>query len=257
MITKSNDSLQKFETFWDHVTNAERDIRENGHLGRLPPPHFGDPWDEEFAAALHELIPLLRKFRKLRFYLTPVGLAFRPSPILAETAHEALMFFLNRPEELHGEKGVLDSTEYLAIKAAAMLELQELEAARVAPKRISSCSRSAKRRSELIELRGFLLDFHLPEGKPFRARTLTSAEIEAHFGWSQSKVSRRMSELFKDRNGMKGYGALFGTHTTTKGFRNGFDNKTLTIEAIWHDKKDEDDEDEELDDDGIGCPVLN
>ena len=253
MMTRSARFTKEFEYFWSHVANAERDIRENGHLGRLSPICFGDPWDEDFAAALQAIIPHFRKFRKMRFYFIPVGLMFRPSPIMADSAHEALMFFLNSPSELYGEKGVLDSAEYLTIKAAAMAELQELSAASIAPTRTSSCSRSARRRSELTDLRGLLLDHHLPEGKPFQIRTLTSAEIEAHFSWSQSKVSRRMSELFKNRNGMKAYGAVFGTHTTPRGFRSRFENETLTIQAIWLDRKLDDDGD---DDEGTGCLVL-
>lgn len=248
MKTKAADFTSAFDTFWTHVERAERDIHENGHLGRLPPICHGDPWDDEFAAAYDAVRPYLTKFQKERYYPVPPGLAFRPGPIKAETAHQALMFFLNRPDELHGEKGVLDSTEYKAIKEAAMAELRQRDEVRVAKNRRPPCTMSAKQRSELIELRGFLLDHHFPKGQPFQKRTLTSDEIERAFGWSQSTASRKMGQLFKTRRGMAAYAVVFGTASTPKGYRKRFDDSTLSVEALWIDRTPYDDEGESEED---------
>ncbi len=229
--------------FWNKVQKAEQDIRENGHVGRLPPICFGDPWDAEFAQAYDAVRPHLSKFRKERYYRVPSGLAFRPSPLKAETAHQALMFFLNRPDELYGEKGVLDSPEYKAIKEAAMLELQQRDEIRISKNRRPSSSSSAKQRSSIIELRAFLIDHHFPKGRPFQKETLPCEAIEQEFGWSQGTVSKKMTTLFKLAGGMTAYTALFEDKETStpKGFRKLFDDSTLDVDSLWIDRRSDDD----------------
>ncbi len=257
MATKQADFIHAWDTYWNHVERAERDIRENGHRGRLPPICYGDPWDEEFAAAYEAVRPFLRKFLKIRYYPVPVGLAFCMTPIKAETALQALMFFLNPAAELYGEAGVLDSAEFKAIKAAALLEFQRRDDARVAKTRISACTRKAKTKSQLVELRGVIFDHHFPKGEPFRKETLESKEIEALFGWSQSTVNKKMKLLFKGQNGMTAYAAVFDSHATTKGYNDRLEDQTLRVEAIWEDRRPEDnDEDDDDDDEGKGCRVL-
>ena len=251
---KSADFIYAFDLFWEHVGTHEREVRENVHRGRIPPVWYGDYWDDAFETAYTAIRPFLGKLGKFKFYAVPPALASRPTPIKAENVFHSLMIFLNPSIELEGELGVLDSAEYRAIKAAAMLEFQKRDDARIAKTRNSACTRSAKTRSELIDLRGWLLDHHFPSGKPFQVRTLTSEEIETHFGWSQPTVSRKMTKLFKGRDGMKAYAVVFGTHTTPKGYRNRLEGETLTIEALWWDKKPEDHGED--DDEGMGCLVL-
>jgi hypothetical protein len=235
MTIKNIALLLALETFLNFIEKSERNIRLDGYRGRLPPDFKGDYWDEEFAAAYQAIGPFLKGYRKVRYFAVPSGLAFCPTPIKAETACQALMYLLNPPEELFGETGILDTDAYKAIKAAAILEIQQRDEARTSRVRNSSCSRAAKTNSQLIDLRGLLLDHHIPKGKPLKIRTLTSAEIEAHFGWSQSTVSRRMSKLFKTRKGMSAYAAVFGTHSATRGYKTQCEDAMLTIEALWHD----------------------
>ena len=176
------------------------------------------------------------------------------TPFKAETALQALMFFLNPATELYGEAGVLDSAEYKAIKAAAMLEFQRRDDARVAKTRISACSRKAKTKSQLVELRGVIFDHHFPKGKPFRKEPLKSKELEVLFGWSQTTVNNKMKILFKGQTGMTAYAAVFDSPATTKGYQDRLEDKTLRVEAIWEDRRPEDNEDD--DDEGTGCRVL-
>lgn len=120
------DFMIVIDTITRYIEQAEREIRENAHRGRIPPICFGDPWDEGFASAYQALSPYLSRFRKQRYFPVPPGLAYCPTPIKAETALQAQMFFLNPTAELFGEPGVLDTAEYKAIKASGMRELQEL-----------------------------------------------------------------------------------------------------------------------------------
>lgn len=230
------------EEFWVHVANAEQDVREYGHRGRLPPDWHGDLWSDELSNAYDAISPYLRKVQKDRFFRVPNGLAFRTVPIKAETAHQALMYFLNPPEELHGEPGVLESVEYKQLKSEAMAELHQLDGAREVRNDRPSSTRSAKKRSELVELRAVLLDHHFPKKLPFRENTLSSKEIEMHLGWSQPKVSKRMGVLFCTREGMAAYAAVFSSGSTPKGFRKRFDDSTIGVEALWTDRISSDDE---------------
>jgi hypothetical protein len=237
MASKNRKFLDSFDNFWAFVSKAEHDIRQNGHLGRMPPDSHDDPVDDAFAAAYETIQPHLKKFRRERYFTIPVGLALASRPFSAETAHQALMFFLDPPKDLYGEKGVLDSPEYLAIKESAMQELQKRDEARISVASKKRPSMSARMASELIELRAFLFDHHFPEGCRDRTTTLTSKEIQAHLGWNQSKVSKTMSKLFKSNKSMSHYGAVFGTHTSDAGFKPRLEDSVLSVEAIWHDRR--------------------
>ncbi len=155
---RTRDFVRDFEDFWDRVAKAEFDIRQNAHLGRLPPCCIGDPWDEDFAASYEKIRPLLKKFRRHRFFSVPPGLMFFPGPIKAETALQAVMFFLNPSGELYGEAHALDSYEYVEMKREAMAEEHDRDVARL--KR--SVKRSASKASDLKDIpRWKFLVFHL------------------------------------------------------------------------------------------------
>jgi hypothetical protein len=233
---KKTPFLDVFDTFWDHVQRAEQDVWENGHRGPLPPICSGDPWDEEFAAAYEEIQPYLRRFKRDRFFPVPAGLPFRPRPIRAETAHQAIMFFLNKPDELYGDIKALDSPEYLAIKEEAKEELKQRDKSRRVPRRTKDlkCSISAKIRSELIELRGYLWEYHFPLNGDHVLKPLTIRELKAEFGWSQSTVTRRMQDFFHCNAAMAAYARLFHRETTKAGYIRRFEDRTLSIEAIMN-----------------------
>lgn len=128
---RTQDFVRDFDDFWGRVEKAEFDIRQNAHLGRLPPYCIGDPWDEDFAASYKRIRSLLKKFRRHRYYSVPPGLMFAPVPLKTETAHEAIMHFLNPPKELYGDAHALDSREYTEMKREAMAELSDRDTTRL------------------------------------------------------------------------------------------------------------------------------
>lgn len=212
MTPQRDDFVQRFDGFWSHVKKHERDVRENGHLGRIPPDCHGDDWDDEFAAEYELLRPYLKTFSEERFYQTPPGIACCAMPITAETAHQALMFFLNPSIDLHGEAGVLDSAEYKAIKAAAMLELAQMEQTLTKRKRSKSIPSTRNRRSKDFQelsddakvLLSFLMAWHKckTDGPNFTAVKNQGVIAQGLSNrvkiWNQTRVSRTMSELMKD-----------------------------------------------------------
>lgn len=210
MSVKDVEFSEAFEKFWMYVERAERQVRENEHRGRLPPICQGDPWDEGFAAAYERLVPYLRKFRKERFYPVQSGLAFRAAPIAAQTAHQALMFFLNPPDELFGETGVLDASEYSVIKAAAIAELQDRDTMRMnrndRRKKLVSRRRQGVNEGEFSDaafcLLAFLMRQHGCNADVASFEAVEQSEIAdvlrgEDAPWYQSKVSRAMAELMQ------------------------------------------------------------
>lgn len=233
---KKSKLLDVFEIFWDHVRRAEEIIRQYGHLGRLPPMCHGDPWDEDFAKAYDGIRRYLRKFQRDQSFRVPADLAFRVGPLRAETAHQALMFFLNKPEELHGEPGVLDSTEYLAIKSDAMREYSERDKSRAVwstPTR-SRGEEDARIDQDVEDLKYALRERYFPargEGvqHPESFKDLRRILFPA---WSGSKFCRRMQKLLKCRNAKRAFDELFrggGPHT---GFLRLLEDGTHEVEAI-------------------------
>jgi len=230
------------DAFWRFVARMELDIRQNAHRGRMPPCCLNDPWDEEFAQAYELLALHLKRFRRLRYFKVPAGLAFFQFPLWAETAHQALMFFLNPAFGLYGEMGVLDSPEYIAIKEAAMAELEQHQAARLKAKAKPKCSKEAKTLVELIELNAHLWDHHFPKGKPACNITFGLEDLKKHFGWSKSTVTRRMQVLFKSADAMDSYNAVFTSHEPVKGYKKVFEDATLDVDALWFDRSSDDDD---------------
>lgn len=251
--TKSVCVLDVFDVFWGHVQEAERNVRENGHRGRLPPDCYGDPWDEDFAAAFEAVKRYVRKFRRDRFFPVPAGLAFRPGPIRAETAHQALMFFLNRPEELHGEMGVLDSPEYLAIKSEALKELEHRSRTRRPASNLQDlpCTKSAKIIGELAMLKACLLEYHIPKKGEVVMKPLTLYEIRAKFfpEWCQPTATRRMQKLFKAHDAAAAYARIFTGDMPPDGFRRRFEDSTMDVESVWWDRAWGESDSAEADDD--------
>lgn len=235
------------DRFWILVERMERDVRENSHRGRLPPCCMGDPWDEECAQAYELLAPHLKRYRRPRYFQVPADLAFFHGPLRVETAHQALMFFLNPAGELYGEMGVLDSPEYIAIKKAAMAELEQHQAARLKAKAKPKCPKDAKTLVELIELKAHLWDHHFRKHGKECLTTFGQEEIARHFSWSQPTTSRRMQVLFMTKKAMEAYRTVFASNTFDKGYMKRFDDATLDVDALWFDRSsDDDDDDDEL-----------
>lgn len=240
--------VEAFERFWTHVGRAERDIRANGHSGRLPPICFGDSWDDDFAHAYQQIHTFLQQFWHQQCYVVPPGLAFRPIPLCAATAHEALMFFLNKPDELFGERGVLDSVEYRRIKADAMKEWEILanEATHLPGERLRDSTKmeeckilankpsleeepekTIKRRikrsgreftEDDVLLHAFLLEWHRcntdePNSTPVGNQPFIAEKLgKSVQGWNPPRVSRTMKRLMEGARGLGHLGPMRAYH---------------------------------------------
>ncbi len=231
-----HDEKQLFEAFWDHVRRAEADIAVNGHKGCPPPDPVGDPWDDDFAAAYEAVRPFFRHLRKEHVFVPPLGMTWRATPMTTETAHQALMWFLNPPKEVYGHTGVLDSPEYLAIKAAAMEERRlRAEAKEEAVKKPKVSRDSTK--DKLRILIPFLLDQHKKHGiEPLTVTQISERLIRlVGDGWSQPSVSRAMEELYPD-GGMAEYRRLcISGAILKKGILKRYEDGTADVDAIVDD----------------------
>ncbi len=235
----ANNEKLLFETFWEHVRKSEIDIRLNGHEGCPPPEWLADPWDDDFAAAYEAIRPFLRHLRKDNVFLPPPGMTWRPTPLITETAHQALMWFLNPTKQVYGHPDVLDSPEYRAIKAAAMEERQLRSVAKAEAARKPKASKDKTKDKNRI-LIPFLLDHHKKHGK----EPLTVTEISARMtalvggGWSQPSVSRAMLGLYKE--GMSEYRRLCVSGAILKkGILKRYEDGSADVDAIVEDEQDD------------------
>lgn len=247
--------LHDLNTFLAFIRGAETVIRENAWHPRMPPCTEERYWNDSFAQSYEALRPYLNSVKNERLFAVPSGIQNCPTSFLAETAVEAWMFFLNPPEVLFGEASVLSSSAYLAIKSEAMGELHTVEAGQLSHQKSNASSQKARRTAEVIALNAHLLDHHFPKGGAVQTRTLSSKELKSRFGWSQSKVSRRMAQLFDARNGMEVYNAVFGTHSTLRGYRKRYDSTTIDIDAVWTDRAWYDGDDDDADGGPIPVPA--
>lgn len=241
------EEVRQFDAFWEHVRKAEMDIAVNGHKGCPPPDQLGDDWDEAFAAAYQAVRKFLRRLRKERLYIPPPGMPWRPKPYAADTAHQALMEFLNPPQEAYGHPGVLDTPEYLAIKAAAVEELRlrkdsrdqaEAEHVRVSPQ--------SRTKAKLTMLLAVLTRHHFPSDQGEVTAPLLWHEIKKIIeqttgkGWSQATISRYIRLLYK-KGGMREYTQLCLSKAVVRkdGFLKKYEDGSISVDALVDDADDD------------------
>jgi hypothetical protein len=218
--------LAAFERFWDLVRRAEQDIRENP---RLPTPgNWGDPLDEkdhEFLQSYKKIKPYLAKFRRKRLFLPPANLMLRSGAYSAETAHEALMFFLHHPTDYEYTE-VLNSPEYLSIKVEAQAELKDRQESldRSAARSMKSTSEKAEIEHDVGTLYQVIRDHMIiaireEHPKPLNWKELRDRLPQDPKAWSQPKISRTMAKLLDAprANGMRAYQKLFRSREGLKG----------------------------------------
>lgn len=114
-----------FRNFWDKVGDTEHLIRDwTGPLPASPAclEEFDDEWIGLYRAIETALHPLVA--RRL-FHFPPEA----PGQCVfeAETAHEALRFFLDSYQALVSVRSVLESDEYVQVKREAQSELQHVQ----------------------------------------------------------------------------------------------------------------------------------
>ena len=234
------DETQRFESFWDYVRRAEADIAINGHKGCPPPDPVGDPWDDDFAAAYEAIKPFLRRLRQEHVFLPPSGMTWRPAPLCTDTAHQALMWFLNPPKEVYGHPGLLESPEYLAIKTTAMEERRLRAEARADAAKQPKTPRGPTK-DKLRILIPFLLVHHEKHGvKPLTVTEIAeSLTKDVGAGWSQPSVSRAMGLLFPE-GGMAHYERLcLSGAILKKGILKRYADGTADVDAIVEDEDDQ------------------
>ena len=238
------DEKQLFEAFWDHVRRAEADIAVNGHKGCPPPDPVGDPWDDDFEAAYEAIRPFFRHLRKEHVFVPPLGMTWRATPMTTETAHQALMWFLNPPKEVYGHPGVLDTPEYLAIKAAAMEERRlRHEARQKASEQPVTARLGTEKKARL--LLSFLRSDLRSRGEGGSVEPLTQEQISDAMtkklgaGWSQPTIHRLMEFLFP-YGGMNEYVRHCGLGEINQdGILNRNDDGTTDVDAISYDDDDD------------------
>jgi hypothetical protein len=223
------------DDFWRYVNRTEEFIRQYGHTGYDPSNR--DRWDDDFAAAYEAIRPALRPFSP-RMFTVPTDV-----PVLnaysAETAHQAVMFFLNPPQALFGSIQALDSPEYREIKNQAQEELRRVQSQKGRRKK-SRMSREDLA-ADLTALLSALVLHHRPSEEAPSSEPLTQQELARILKWSQPRVSRRMAKLFPE-DGMNGYRQSCKDGSVLKGFIKRYADGTADVEAIMG-SDDEDDRD--------------
>jgi len=111
--------IKAFGDFWDRVGQAKHEIRS--WMGPRAAPGTEELMDDEWFELYEVMRPALQPFAKKRHFSVPPE-APGYSVFEAETALEALMFFLNPPEALVGLHHVLDDPQYLQIERDAQQE---------------------------------------------------------------------------------------------------------------------------------------
>lgn len=214
--------------------------------GARPPNPVGDPWDDEFAAAYEAVKPFLRRLRREYVFVPPLGMTWRPVPLRTETAHQALMWFLNPTKEVYGHPRVIETPEYLAIKASAMEERRlRHEARQKASEQPVTVRLATEKKARL--LLSFLRSDLRGRGEGGSVEPLTQAEISDAMtkklgeGWSQPTIHRLMEFLYPD-GGMNEYVRLCGLgEINQNGILNRNDDGTTDVDALSFDEGELDD----------------
>lgn len=214
----NDEQLKHFVEFWRIIDLNERHVRQYGHVGWHPGRRDG--WDEQLGRAYEAIRLHLASLRRPFLVATPAE-AKGLNPFDAETAHQALMFFLNPPENLFGQIWILTSSEYHRIKQQALAEFERLQTSPREPKKSASLSpcvrnpaerppRNNRRYHDSLQLQAFLLARDCPHESDFVPEPLSQGEIARGLRWDQPRVSRAMQALFK-KGGMKEYKARLST----------------------------------------------
>jgi len=239
---KRGNEPQLFEEFWDHVRRAESDIELYGHLGSPPPDDYGDPGDSDFTESYERIKPLLRPKQAKYLFVPPEGLWWRRIPFESKTAHEGLMWFLNPTKEVYGSPGVLQTSEYRALKKAAMEEwrlLKRLRAEAIQRQRIGG-----PLGTKLYVIWSIIRSHHLPKRGEPTSTPMTHQQISkaaspgGERGWSQPTIFRLMNELFPN-GGTAGYRDVCKSGAI---LRKGFINKLADGSSLVDAAIDEDEE---------------
>ncbi|MBS0205539.1 MAG: hypothetical protein JSS49_21760 [Planctomycetes bacterium] len=203
-----------FSDFWEWASRCIADIRQNGLRGAIPPDCVGDDWDDDFANSYENIHPILKEFFNAKFYEVPPGIPNCSAPFVAETGHQALMFFLNPTNALYGAAPFFETKEFQNILDSAISELKKKQENWVHSGDVQtkpSVRNRRKNRNGQLSEDGLLLHAYLcaghkcnseePDLQPLGNQTFMAEQL-SHRGraWDGTRVSRAMKELFEQVN---------------------------------------------------------
>lgn len=197
--------------FWQRIQKCVADVRQNGHRGSIPPDDVGYDWDEDFERSYENIRPFLREFRNEKFYEVPPGIPNCTTPFVAETGHQAFMFFLNPTNVLYGASPFWRTREFQVIQDAAVSELMKMQG-RWTPsgdfRTKPSVRNHRKNRNGQLSDDGLLLHAYLFAGhkcnseEPYfeplgNQHFIAKQLLSSRPNWNGTRVSRAMKELLE------------------------------------------------------------
>ena len=242
-IPRFNEAVGQFMAF---VDEAKIEIASNSHAYPSGPDCVELFWCDQFEAAYLKLRTYLKPLLEKRVFVPPAGTPFCSSPFPAESASKAVMCFLNPHEALSGAAGILTDERFVRMQAEMNDEIEAasnlIKDARVKPNRSE-----ARFRSEIIELRTLILHHHQPASGEFNPELLSIDDMAKGLEWSQSKTSKRLKSLFDNKvgGGMMAYKGIFCSELPPNGFRNRFEDETVSLDGLWLDRRFDDDEEDD------------
>lgn len=109
-------SPELFDDYWRAISRTEDFICQYGHTAD---PFWESRSSGDLLTAYESVRPILKDVSCARLIHHPPGCL---SPFAADNVHHALVLVLNPPERWFGQIGILDSDEYLALKASTESE---------------------------------------------------------------------------------------------------------------------------------------
>lgn len=227
--------LQAFEEAWYRIRLNHEYVVTYGFTG-FHPKYFGLE-DTRVSQALENIKPYLGSLRKPRLVQTPEA-AWWLSPVVADTAHEALLGLFNPPEQLFGVQFFLSSREFEELVHDARLEL--VQCLKQRPLKTPEAGDEGGAGFK-FNLAAALRAAHLVNGKLKCRKPLSQRRIGEIVGASQAEVSRDIGR-FLGAGWMSEYKAALHDGDLSSVFR-GFFRAGGDIEAI-----DDDENCDDLDD---------
>lgn len=183
-----------FQSYWRHVSGGENYVRTYGARGWAPDCREAEPF-HELIAAFEAIKPLLNRVARPRMFWTP-PMARGHAPFMANTAHEAIVFFLSPLENLFGHVGALESPEYRLMKEEAYSEGRAIQAgSRGTHRQKGKMTPRLKRKVDEVILCDHLYMRHFGDGRVKLTEPMSMRQMARELdGWNYSRVRRLLRE---------------------------------------------------------------
>ncbi len=236
-----NAKMRAFEEAWCVLRQNCEYVVTYGFNGFHP--KYRGLEDIRASQAFKNLEPYLSSLRKPRLVLPPEA-AWWLSPIMVETAHEALLALFNPPEQLFGVQSFLSSTYFKELVRDARLELSQC--LKQKPPTTPATDEEAKARAFKFNLAAALRTAHLVNGKLINKKPLSQRRIGEMIGASQAEISRDIKK-YLGAGWMSVYKAALSRGDLTVAFE-GFFRADGDVEAIDNEDADDSDDSDDSDD---------